>query len=202
MLSNGHVYQFSLSLFERGFTLTLDNLIEYLAFNNITSITDVIDLHGETQTAIDQIHESSSDESMKLDNYKRQESPHFIIGTSDRDISVFLAGVNVRLYHKKMNTNIVHSQIIKYSGKQHYINIKHNDQCSQIDVVCLSLLLNNGKLSLYTLPSLDFLLEMNVPNQCLLDRLQEASLSSDGRIVYWSGKYELEQYSFLHKPDL
>lgn len=71
-----------------------------------------------------------------------------------------------------------------------------------IDIVCLSLLLSNGKLSLYTLPTLDFLLEMGLPNGVLIDRLQEASLSSDGRVVYWSGKYELRQYSFLHKPDL
>jgi hypothetical protein len=46
------------------------------------------------------------------------------------------------------------------------------------------------------------MLEMNLPRGCLLDRLHETSISQDGRIVFWTGKYEMEQYSFTPKPDL
>jgi hypothetical protein len=137
--------------------------------------------------------------------YKQQESPHFIITVSPHSISVFLSGYNVRLFFKQLSkeTEVIRSEIIKSNGK--WLQEKHSELYSNsliLESTCLCLLLNNGKLVFYSLPAIEPLLEISLPNNTLIDRLQEASLSLDGRVVYWTGKYELEQYSFIHKPNL
>lgn len=103
----------------------------------MTSINDlhIIDLHGRSQIAIDQQTDETNNstpsiisaepstieqtENNTAKRYKPQEHPHFIVGVSAHDTSVFLAGLNVRLYHKKTSkeVDIVHSQIIQYNGK-------------------------------------------------------------------------------------
>ncbi|CEP12483.1 hypothetical protein [Parasitella parasitica] len=120
--------------------------------------------------------------------YRQQEHPHFSICITDNSIQIFLSGYNVKLFAREFaaSPKIVRSQVVK-SGQQG---------------VCLVLLMDNGRLAFYTLPTLDLILEMALPNTCLLDRLQESSISEDGRVVFWSGKYEMEEFSFIHKPEL
>jgi hypothetical protein len=119
--------------------------------------------------------------------YRYQENPHLVVCISSKSINVYLSGYNVKLFSKEIakDIKIVRGEIIEaHSGS-----------------VCVCLLLSTGKLAFYGLPNLELMLEMNLPGHCLLDRLQEASISRDGRIVFWTGKYEMEQYSFIPKPD-
>lgn len=120
--------------------------------------------------------------------YRQQEHPHLKICISINSVQVFLSGFNVKLFTREFPATaakIIRGQVVK----------SHQG-------VCLVLLMDNGKLAFYSLPTLELMLEMGLPNQCLLDRLQEASISEDGRVVFWSGKYEMEQFSFIPKPDL
>lgn len=120
--------------------------------------------------------------------YRQQEHPHLHVCISTYSVHIFLSGFNVKLFAREFNVNaakIVRGQVV------------HSHQG-----VCLVLLMDNGKLAFYSLPGLEVMLEMSLPNHCLLDRLQEASLSEDGRVVFWSGKYEMEQFSFIPKPDM
>lgn len=118
--------------------------------------------------------------------YRHQENPHLIICISSNSINVVLSGYNVKLFSKEVakDSKIVRGEIVEAHGG-----------------VCLCLLLNTGKLAFYALPNLEFMLEMGLPGHCLLDRLQEASISRDGRVMFWTGKYEMEQYSFTHRPE-
>ncbi|KAK4514310.1 uncharacterized protein ATC70_001902 [Mucor velutinosus] len=120
--------------------------------------------------------------------YRQQEHPHLHVCISTYSVHIFLSGFNVKLFAREFNVNaakIIRGQVV------------HSHQG-----VCLVLLMDNGKLAFYSLPALELMLEMSLPNHCLLDRLPEASLSKDGRVVFWSGKYEMEQFSFIPKPDM
>ncbi|KAI8984676.1 hypothetical protein BDF20DRAFT_816536 [Mycotypha africana] len=117
--------------------------------------------------------------------YQRQQNPHLLICTSTRSISVFMTGYNIKLVSKELNeTSIVHSEVII---------TQHGS--------CLCVLLDNGRLAFLSLPHLEPMLERSLPNSCLLDRLNEAFLTQDGRIVFWTGDYELEQYSVIQKAN-
>ncbi|CAO0796932.1 unnamed protein product [Mucor circinelloides] len=120
--------------------------------------------------------------------YRQQEHPHLNVCISTNSVQVFLSGYNVKLFAREFNVNnakIIQGQVVSW----------HQG-------TCLVLLMENGKLAFYSLPALELMLEMSLPNHCLLDRLQEASLSRDGRVVFWSGKYQMEQFSFIPKPDM
>ncbi|OAC99139.1 hypothetical protein MUCCIDRAFT_84089 [Mucor lusitanicus CBS 277.49] len=121
--------------------------------------------------------------------YRQQEHPHLHVCISTHSVHIFLSGFNVKLFAREFNATsaakIIRGQVV------------HSHQG-----VCLVLLTDNGKLAFYSLPALELMLEMSLPNHCLLDRLQEASLSEDGRVVFWSGRYEMEQFSFIPKPDM
>ncbi|KAI9484263.1 MAG: hypothetical protein EXX96DRAFT_537532 [Benjaminiella poitrasii] len=197
-LSNGHVYSFDLSLIRKGLKVTRENLNTHLAFKLDSQLSDpsasVPD--GQSPFATDlncagNITDHNTSKRMaaigKAD-YRHQENPHMIIFVSINCVNIYLSGFNIKLYSKEViqnqETKIVRGQIV-----------------SSNDSVCLCLLLSDGKLVFYSLPVLDFIFEVNLPSHCLLDKLQEASISSDGRIVFWTGAYEIEQYSFIPKNE-
>jgi hypothetical protein len=255
-LSNGHVYQFSLALLEKGVTIPSEGLNEYLSLRATPAATlvdlHVIDLKGKSQTALTEelpsptttveqesaslaatakksaltkenskhptdstaatVEDESSPKPASIASstassavsststnitskrmaaigkaeYRHQENPHLIVCISSKGINIVLSGYNVKLFSKEIpkDVTIVRGEIVEaHSG------------------VCVCLLLSTGKLAFYTLPNLELMLEMSLPGHCLLDRLQEASMSRDGRVVFWTGKYEMEQYSFIPKPD-
>lgn len=67
---------------------------------------------------------------------------------------------------------------------------------------CLCLLFDDGTLSCYSLPKIDPIFESKLPEHVVSKRLPEASLSQDGRIVIWTGQYEMEQYQFMTNPKM
>ncbi|RCH91005.1 hypothetical protein CU098_005479 [Rhizopus stolonifer] len=48
----------------------------------------------------------------------------------------------------------------------------------------------------------DPIFESKLPEHVVSKRLPEASLSQDGRIVIWTGQYEMEQYQFMTNPKI
>ncbi|KAI8987109.1 hypothetical protein BDB01DRAFT_719971 [Pilobolus umbonatus] len=117
--------------------------------------------------------------------YRYQDDPHLIIFVTKTTAQVMLSGYNVKLFSKEFrDEHILQSQII-FTSKG----------------VCLCLLFNLGRIGFYSLPLLDMMLETQVPKYCSMSRLNEASISSDGRMVTWTGKYEMKQFSFVKQPD-
>ncbi|KAI7897520.1 uncharacterized protein BX663DRAFT_533788 [Cokeromyces recurvatus] len=179
-----------------------------VAFDEIVSEEDNLVPIKKTDTSTSSIESSvsSSDDQVTSSNstnytltkriaaigkadYRHQENPHLIIFVSTTGINVCLSGCNIKLFSKDFNQNTE-------------VKILKGEIVTSNNSVCLCLLSSNGKLSFYSLPTLETMLEMNLPSNCQLNRLQEASISSDGRIIFWTGAYELEQYSFIPKPDL
>ncbi|CAO3690059.1 unnamed protein product [Rhizopus stolonifer] len=119
--------------------------------------------------------------------YRYQDVPHFIVCVSSAAASVYLSGFNVKLFSREFgDVSIVQSEIVK----------KHDMG------TCLCLLFNDGTLSCYSLPKIEPIFESKLPEHVVSKRLPEASLSQDGRIVIWTGQYEMEQYQFMTNPKI
>ncbi|CEI89980.1 hypothetical protein RMCBS344292_04316 [Rhizopus microsporus] len=117
--------------------------------------------------------------------YRQQDNPHFIICVSAHAVNVYLAGFNVKLYSREFKEfSIVQSEIV-----QNYTSSS-----------CLSLVCGHGKLLCFSLPKIEPIAELTLPEKTLPKKLIEASLSQDGRVVLWTGQYEIEQYQFMENP--
>jgi hypothetical protein len=49
---------------------------------------------------------------------------------------------------------------------------------------------------------LEPLFELKLPAHHLPEKLAECSISEDGRLVVWTGKYEMEQFAFMPMTSL
>ncbi|KAI7847375.1 hypothetical protein BDC45DRAFT_491747 [Circinella umbellata] len=118
--------------------------------------------------------------------YNEQPNPHFLIIVSKKSMTTFLSGYNTRLFQ---------------------IDLQSTQGCTEQDTIisskimtadgggsCLTVVLQNGTIIFYTLPHLTPLAKINIPADIVASRrLEDMSYSGDGRIVMWSGAYELEQ---------
>ncbi|KAI9016352.1 hypothetical protein CLU79DRAFT_706878, partial [Phycomyces nitens] len=126
-------------------------------------------------------------------DYRVQPNPHFIVLVDSTTVRVALSGYQVRLFKAcidelegwKTGDWIVRGQVV------------------QLKVgTCLSLLLQSGKVVLFSLPTLRPLVHLEPPPRLLIDRLDEATLTVDGRITLWTGKFELEQYTYMLQNEI
>ncbi|KAI9245254.1 hypothetical protein BY458DRAFT_529000 [Sporodiniella umbellata] len=225
-LSNGHVYQFSVLLLLSGVSIdNMSTHLCIYASASLLDLK-IIDINGEEKSAtseviseddevetqndnsqhplpsdtVDENTVSFSSPSIKSTNssgvsftskrmaalgkseYRQQDNPHFVICVSSLAVNVYLSGFGIKLFNREFkDSEIVQSQIVQ----------KHSQG------VCLFLLLDNGRLLCYSLPKLEPLYGLNLLEKTSLKRLHEASFSEDGRIVVWTGKYEMEQYQFM-----
>ncbi|KAL0074591.1 hypothetical protein J3Q64DRAFT_1853622 [Phycomyces blakesleeanus] len=126
-------------------------------------------------------------------DYKVQPDPHFIVLVNSNTVRVALSGYQVRLFKTaidelegwKTGDWIIRGQVIELKVG-----------------TCLSLLLQSGKIVLYSLPTLRPLVYLEPPPRLLVDRLHEATLTADGRITLWTGRFELEQYTYMLQNEI
>lgn len=135
--------------------------------------------------------------------YRQQDNPHFIICVSAHAVNVYLAGFNVKLYSREFKEfSIVQSEIVQnYSKCIKEKEIRERKLTLNIaSSSCLSLVCGHGKLLCFSLPKIEPIAELTLPEKTLPKKLIEASLSQDGRVVLWTGQYEIEQYQFMENP--
>ncbi|KAI8147140.1 hypothetical protein BJV82DRAFT_508679 [Fennellomyces sp. T-0311] len=128
-------------------------------------------------------------------DYTPQPNPHYLVLVSSKSVATFLSGYNTRLFH---------------------IDLQSTPGCTEQDTIlqsqvmsadeggtCLAIVLLNGNIVFYSLPHLNPLAKVSLPEDLVANRRLDAmSLSADGRIVLWTGAYELEQYLVLLQTNL
>ncbi|KAI8344544.1 hypothetical protein BC941DRAFT_342682 [Chlamydoabsidia padenii] len=109
--------------------------------------------------------------------YTYQEQPHFIIASNTKSVCVILSGFGIKLYEFKL---------------QDLNEDRHPDD----DVKCLSILLKSNYLIVLSLPHLQPIARIPLPRGA--SRLNESSLTTDGRILLWTGKYDMQEWMYIH----
>ncbi|CAO3607681.1 unnamed protein product [Cunninghamella blakesleeana] len=122
-----------------------------------------------------------------VDDYLVQDQPHLIIITYLDSVHVILAGVAIKIYEFRLND--------LENGNQNGSII--NTKLNHIDnLLCLSLLLGSGQLLVLSLPHLQPIAKTPLPNN--IHKLKESVLTQDGRILFWTGQYEMQEWIYLH----
>ncbi|KAI9309704.1 hypothetical protein BJ944DRAFT_153856 [Cunninghamella echinulata] len=110
-----------------------------------------------------------------VDDYHYQDVPHFMVITYADSVHVLLGGSCMKLYEFRLND-------------------LDNEQ--QNNLVCLSLLLESGQILILSLPHLQPIAKSPLPNN--VHKLKESILTKDGRILFWTGQYEMQEWMYLH----
>ncbi|KAI9278296.1 hypothetical protein BDA99DRAFT_428845 [Phascolomyces articulosus] len=129
--------------------------------------------------------------------YNQQPNPHFLVVVSTKSVATFLSGYNTRLFQNDLQSTqgcteqdvIVGSKIMKA------------DEGS--NGTCLCVVLQGGNVIFYSLPHLNPIAKITLPADVVANRrLDDMSLSADGRMVVWSAPFELDQYLVLLQTNL
>lgn len=120
-------------------------------------------------------------------DYQPQVDPHLLVLVTPTLISVFLGGCAVRLFQLDVqevmgNDRVVVSRIAKIEA-----------------IVCLVTVMQSGAILVNTLPMLEPVAKVNLPAEYLT---REVSLSGDGRVTAWSGRFELQQILILLQNEI
>ncbi|KAG0179647.1 hypothetical protein DFQ28_002521 [Apophysomyces sp. BC1034] len=134
--------------------------------------------------------------------YIYQQDPHFLVLVSLTAISIYLSGFNIKIYSVDIQEGdkhdediIIRSRVVRISGK-HILRIHPDYNCSTASACVLVVILQSGRISLFSLPGLKRLNMLQLDSY-MLQRLPEVMLSQDGRLTLWTEKYELEQRTFM-----
>ncbi|KAI7867633.1 hypothetical protein BDF14DRAFT_1800222 [Spinellus fusiger] len=120
--------------------------------------------------------------------YRYQTDPHFVVLVTTTTLTVSLSGFHVKLFQ---------STIEELDGWQEGDWIIRGQVVQLQEGTCISVLLTSGRLVLFSLPNLRPLVRLEPPVHFIADRLKEATLTPDGRVLFWTGQYELEQYAYM-----
>lgn len=161
-----------------------------------------------TKTTVSSTGSSSSKHSTGRPHapaYAYQEQPHFIITSNAKSVCVILSGFGLKLYEfrtqsleddKNPDDTVISTMPISIDGKLgRDLKIKTITN-TMIDVKCLSVLLKSGYLVILSLPHLQPIARTPLPQGA--SKLNEATLTTDGRILLWAGKYDMQEWMYLH----
>ncbi|KAI8098653.1 uncharacterized protein BX664DRAFT_255467 [Halteromyces radiatus] len=121
-------------------------------------------------------------------DYQYHENPHFVTVTKPQSICVILSGTGIKLFECRLQD--------LEDGKLQKDTIISTTPIEIDGLACLSILLQSKQLVILSLPHLQPIAKTSLPeNVC---RLNEAMFTTEGRVLFWTGQYEMQEWMYLH----